>query len=571
MDSDDIDPALAVAGLGGVPDVDLVAQALAEARADTSFAILVFSPSIGDRESAGAFLLLANRYRIDDRLRQAMASYRLAGTIATLSPDLPDSVRADTFILAGEGLAELGEFGLAQLQFDQAYNVATASTHLQAATRRHLFQRLHRGYQAIGDKERARSSLDLSAEVFPTATVPEPPPALPVAEAPALPLEIQQAEAARWQVAQALATTVLERGGRAPHELVADLGNALVAEDQLRLPYYDSQLAETVAILRDAGAVIPGKTETTEFAAYDPAPTRNPWNTEHTPGGSSSGSAAAVSSGMCPTALGSQTGGSVIRPAAFCGVVGFKPTYDLISRLGVFPLAWSLDHVGFFTRTVEDATILLNVLSGVEHRPDPEPPKLGLLRGYYEKTADESVWEGLMDAADRLEDGGAEVVELRLPRSFEYVHPAHSIIFATEAASVHEEGFRKNPESYKPKMRSHVAGGLLIPSPAYLRAKRIRGVFAMEARDLLGEADCLLTPSSVTPALRSLKSTGDPAFNAPWSFCGFPSITVPCGLTGDGLPLGLQLTGLPYGEEGLLSAAGWCERILDFPKGPRTP
>ncbi|MBL7080767.1 amidase [Candidatus Bathyarchaeota archaeon] len=343
------------------------------------------------------------------------------------------------------------------------------------------------------------------------------------------------------------------------------MGSPIYAD---HIPEYD---AETVAILRDAGAVIPGKTETTEFAAYDPAPTRNPWNTEHTPGGSSSGSAAAVSSGMCPTALGSQTGGSVIRPAAFCGVVGFKPTYDLISRLGVFPLAWSLDHVGFFTRTVEDATILLNVLSGVEHRPDPEPPKLGLLRGYYEKTADESVWEGLMDAADRLEDGGAEVVELRLPRSFEYVHPAHSIIFATEAASVHEEGFRKNPESYKPKMRSHVAGGLLIPSPAYLRAKRIRGVFAMEARDLLGEADCLLTPSSVTPALRSLKSTGDPAFNAPWSFCGFPSITVPCGLTGDGLPLGLQLTGLPYGEEGLLSAAGWCERILDFPKGPRTP
>jgi len=334
------------------------------------------------------------------------------------------------------------------------------------------------------------------------------------------------------------------------------------------VPEYD---AETVTILRYAGAVIPGKTETTEFAAYDPAPTRNPWNTEHTPGGSSSGSAAAVSSGMCPAALGSQTGGSVIRPAAFCGVVGLKPTYDLISRRGVFPLAWSLDHVGFFTRTVEDASIMLDVLSGVEHHPDPEPPKLGLLRGYYEKTADESVWEGLMDAAGRLEEAGAEVVELQLSLSFEYVHPAHSIIFAAEAASVHEEGFRKNPESYKPKMRSQVAAGLLIPSPAYLRAKRIRGVFAMEARDLLGEADCLLTPSSVTPALRGLESTGDPAFNAPWSFCGFPSITIPCGLTGDGLPLGLQLTGPPYGEEGLLSAAGWCERILDLPKGPRTP
>ena len=345
------------------------------------------------------------------------------------------------------------------------------------------------------------------------------------------------------------------------------MGSPIYAD---HVPEYD---AETVTTLREAGAVIPGKTETTEFAAYDSAPTRNPWNTEHTPGGSSSGSAAAVSSGMCPAALGSQTGGSVIRPAAFCGVVGLKPTYDLLSRRGVFPLAWSLDHVGFFTRTVEDATMMLDVLSGVEHSPDPdpEPPKLGLLRGYYQETADEAVWEGLMDAAGRLEAAGAEVVELQLPRSFECVHSAHSIIFSAEAASVHEEGLRKSPESYKPKMRSHVAAGLLIPSPAYIRAKRIRGIFGMEVRDLLGEADFLLTPSSVTPALKGLGSTGDPAFNAPWSFCGFPAITVPSGLTGDGLPLGLQLTGLPYGEERLLSAAGWCEKILGFPREPRTP
>jgi aspartyl-tRNA(Asn)/glutamyl-tRNA(Gln) amidotransferase subunit A len=345
------------------------------------------------------------------------------------------------------------------------------------------------------------------------------------------------------------------------------MGSSIYAD---YVPEYD---AETVAILREAGAVIPGKTETTEFAAYDPAPTRNPWNTEHTPGGSSSGSAAAVSSGMCPAALGSQTGGSVVRPAAFCGVVGLKPTYDLISRRGVFPLSWSLDHVGFFTRTVEDATIILNVLSGVEHRPmiNPDPPKLGLLRGYYEEAADETVWEGLMDAANRLEGAGADVVDVQLPRSFEYVHPAHSIIFAAEAASVHEGGFTRDPDSFKPKMRNHVAAGLLIPTPAYLRAKRIRGVFAIEARDLLGDVDCLLTPSSVTPALRGLESTGDPAFNAVWSFCGFPAITVPCCLTGDGLPLGLQLTGLPHREEELLTTAGWCEEVLDFPKRPRDP
>ena len=336
------------------------------------------------------------------------------------------------------------------------------------------------------------------------------------------------------------------------------------------IPDYD---AETVTILRESGSIIPGKTETTEFAAYDPAPTRNPWNTDHTPGGSSSGSAAAVSAGMCSAALGSQTGGSVIRPAAFCGIVGFKPSYDLISRQGVFPLSWSLDHVGFFTRTVEDSAIMLEVLSGVKnnYHTISNPPKLGILRDYYEKTGDDSVWNGLLEATDKLEKSGAEIIELELPRSFKYVHSAHTIIFAAEAASVHEGKFTIDSTVFRPKMRSHIATGLLIPSSAYIRAKRIKGVFSLEAQDLLEEVDCLLTPSSVTPALKGLKSTGDPAFNVPWSFCGFPAITIPCGLTEESLPVGIQLTGQPFKDSDLLTSAGWCEKVLDFPKKPQTP
>jgi hypothetical protein len=245
VDPDHIDPALAVAGLGGVSDADLGAKALAQARADTAFAILVFSPSIGDRESAGDFLLLANRYRNDDRPEHAILSYRLAGTIATLSPDLPDTVRADTFVLAGEGLAELGEFGLAQLFFDQGFNIAMASPYLQGATRRNIFQRLHQGYQMIGDRERARISLERSAEPFPVVSVGEAPPVLPVAESPLVSLEVQQAEAARWEAAQALSDALVVRGGYAPPELVAALREALMVEDQAKLPYYDSQLAAT--------------------------------------------------------------------------------------------------------------------------------------------------------------------------------------------------------------------------------------------------------------------------------------------------------------------------------------
>ncbi len=243
-----IDPALAVGGLGGVADKDLVAQALAEGRPDTAFAILVFSPSIDDRESAGDFLLLADRYRKNGRSEQATQSYRLAGTIATLSPDIPDTVRADTFIMAGEGLAELGEYGLAQLYLDQAYNVATASTYLQPATRRSLFQRLHKGYQAIGDRERARASLESSAQAFAPVTVPELPPVLPVADPPPLPLEVQQAEAQRWAAAQNLVEQLIVRGGRAPRQAVTALANALIAEDRVRLPYYDAQLSSALQL-----------------------------------------------------------------------------------------------------------------------------------------------------------------------------------------------------------------------------------------------------------------------------------------------------------------------------------
>jgi len=245
VQADTIDPALAVTGLGGVSDRDLVAQALSESRLGTAFAILVFSPGIEDRESAGDLLLLASRYREDDRSREAIEGYRLAGTIATLSPDLPDTVRADTFILAGEGLAELEEYGLAQLYLDQAYNIGTVSAYVQPAIRRTLFQRLFHAYQAIGDKERARDSLEKSADTFSTVAVPDPPSLLPTAEPPALPADVQQAEAARWEAAQELAAMLVARGGNAPHEAITNLGNALVTEDAVRTPYFDGMLSQT--------------------------------------------------------------------------------------------------------------------------------------------------------------------------------------------------------------------------------------------------------------------------------------------------------------------------------------
>ncbi|MFH0848894.1 MAG: amidase [archaeon] len=353
------------------------------------------------------------------------------------------------------------------------------------------------------------------------------------------------------------------------------------------VPSFDST---AVANLKVAGAIILGKTETTEFAYLDPAPTRNPWNLEHTPGGSSSGSAAAVSSGMCAAALGSQTGGSVIRPAAYCGIVGLKPTYGRISRHGVVPCSWSLDHVGVLARTVEDAAMLLEILAGHDLNdtssstlPVPSyskslakvsPPRLVRLGEFFQDKAEEAVRNCTEQAVRKLGESGAEVIRRQLPGSFTSVLAAHRIMLTVEAAAFHQKNFHTRMMDYRPLLRSTIAAGLLTPASTYLRAKRIKSRFTREVLALLQGSDCLLTPATTTPAPRGLESTGDPAFNLPWSFCGFPSITVPSGLTERGLPLGIQLVARPFDEETLLSVARWCEKVLCFrhePHNPRLP
>ena len=331
--------------------------------------------------------------------------------------------------------------------------------------------------------------------------------------------------------------------------------------------------AEIVKTLRGAGMVVMGKTETTEFALHDPAPTRNPWNTDHTPGGSSSGSAAAVSSGMIQLALGSQTGGSVIRPASYCGTAGFKGTYDLISREGVYPLSWSLDHIGFMTRTIGDALLTLQTLkpdlkAGIEA---VKSPRIGLLSGFFKDEADDEVWRGFERAVGRLWGEGADFVDVRLPENFKMVPDVHRVIMCVETAAAHEDTFREQPEGYREYMRGFISSGLLVPGTAYLRAQRIRGTIIKEILRLLEDFDCLACPSTVDTAPEGLEWTGSPAFNAPWSLTGLPSITVPSGLSEDKLPLGLQLVGKPYGEMELLMIGKWCEKRLDFPDGPKDP
>ncbi len=342
-------------------------------------------------------------------------------------------------------------------------------------------------------------------------------------------------------------------------------------------PIFNDFIPETdawiVKRIKEEGAIVLGKTETTEFAVHDPAPTRNPWNTNHTPGGSSSGSAAAVASGMCPAAFGSQTGGSVIRPASYCGIVGVKPTYDLLSREGIYPLSWSLDHVGYMTRTVEDAHLLLGALTGNQKKwvKREKPPRIGMLGGYFKENASEQVWTGFEKTAAKLWGEGADIINAELPQSFSHAPDVHRIIMSVETAAVHEDLFRMRRDEYGEYIQGFISSGLLVPATVYLRAQRIRAEIIEDIIRVISEYDCVICPSTVDTAPKGLEWTGSPAFNAPWSLTGLPSITVPMGLSEEKLPLGLQIIGLPYSEWETLSIAGWCEEKLGFGKDPKDP
>jgi Asp-tRNA(Asn)/Glu-tRNA(Gln) amidotransferase A subunit family amidase len=326
--------------------------------------------------------------------------------------------------------------------------------------------------------------------------------------------------------------------------------------------------ATSVARLRAAGAVVLGKTHTTEFAFRDPAPTMNPWNREHTPGGSSSGSAAAVAARMVPLALGSQTVGSVLRPAAYCGVVGLKPTHGLIPVDGVIPLAWSLDHVGLFARSVADAALALSVLAGGSYDAVPSsPPRLAIAPELLERAEPEVAGE-VRRAANAFAAAGATVVEVKLPASFAGVHEAGQRVLEAEAATYHEPAFAAHANDFGPSMREMIRTGLTMPVPVYVRANRARLEFRDDVMKILREHDGLLSPTAPGPAPRGLTWTGDASLCAPWSSSGAPSISVPSGVASSGLPLAVQISCAAGDEARLLATAAWCERLLGFTAEP---
>lgn len=333
-----------------------------------------------------------------------------------------------------------------------------------------------------------------------------------------------------------------------------------------------AQDATLVARLKRAGGIVLGKTVTTEWAASDTPRTRNPWNRAHIPGGSSSGSAVAVAAGMCPAALGTQTAGSIVRPAAYTGVVGFKPSYGLLSRHGMVPASWSIDTPGVLVRTVQDAALLLDVLAESDPRDasPPTPPRLGVVERFVAQGS-EVVKANMAEVLRRLEDAGAELVTVAPPDNLDAVLAAHWTILQVDAAAYHEQLYQQHHDEYGPNIRAFIETGQLVPAVAYVQSLRIRRGFLRVADGMLGGCDALILPTTgeAAPASgqvggerRPMSDTGDPAFQMPWTFAGLPVISLPSGLTAERLPLAVQLVGARYDDRRLLATAEWCQHVL---------
>jgi aspartyl-tRNA(Asn)/glutamyl-tRNA(Gln) amidotransferase subunit A len=373
-------------------------------------------------------------------------------------------------------------------------------------------------------------------------------------------------------------------------------GLPTTCHSKLRADHRATADATVVRRLRDAGAVLLGKLSLHEFANGGPTlelpwpAARNPWNIDLHPGGSSSGCGTATALDMAPATLGTDTGGSVRNPATCCGVIGMKPTYGAISRAGVFPLAFSLDHVGPLTRTVEDNAILFQAIAG--HDPgDPASArhqhvdcvagiragvkglKIGVIAHFYEEdmAADPQYVAAITDAIALLKELGAEVTPIRLQPLARWMDCGRIIHYA-EAFAIHERDLQTRPEDYASITRRRLISGAFIPGYEYVKAQQLRAVLVEEYRAALRDVDAVITLSSYDLPCRiddddAIARTYERQCRMPFNVAGAPAISVPTGFTPDGLPLAMQIAGRAFDEamvyrvaHAYCEAAGWCER-----------
>ncbi len=322
--------------------------------------------------------------------------------------------------------------------------------------------------------------------------------------------------------------------------------------------------------LRELGAIPMGKTHTAEFAYLAPAPTRNPYDLDRTPGGSSSGSAAAVAAGLCPLALGTQTVGSTLRPAAYCGVVGFKPSFGRLPTQGMIPLSPSLDHMGLFTRDLEGMFLAASLL--LDHWQGPKPIEKAVLavpEGPYLQRAGQESLSHFREAVRKLEAAGLRVVPVRIMENFEEIAHRHNRLMAAEAAMVHSSWFKEFKHLYRAETRALIERGMTVaPSePEEYRESRLRLREALcQIMEELG-LSFWIAPATVGPAPLGLGSTGESIMNLPWTHAGLPALALPAGFTARGLPMGLQLIAGWMKDEELLCFASLVAQALGKARG----
>ncbi|GAB4379201.1 MAG: amidase [Elainellaceae cyanobacterium] len=336
--------------------------------------------------------------------------------------------------------------------------------------------------------------------------------------------------------------------------------------------------AAVIARLRAAGAVIMGKTVTTEYAMARAGKTRNPHHPKHTPGASSSGSAAAVADGMVPLAIGTQTVGSILRPAAYCGIFGFKPSFGLISRYGALPSSRDLDHVGLFARSVADIALLLEVLAGADGRdPDcygylpacpanlfnrSQPPRLALIFGPYVNQLQPEAKNALENSATALRKAGATITEITLPSSFDDYFDHVQVLASVGMAAHHGADFDRHADQMSAKLRQIIEQGRIMPSLTYAATRQTVVEYSQMLTKLFCDVDAILTPVTTGTAPYGLENTGSPIFCALWTLCGLPAVNIPVGYGSNGLPLGVQLVGQRGQDWQVLAIAQWIRTYL---------
>ncbi len=314
--------------------------------------------------------------------------------------------------------------------------------------------------------------------------------------------------------------------------------------------------ASVVKRLKKAGALILGKTVTTEFAYFEPGPTRNPHNTEHTPGGSSSGSAAAVASGYTPLAIGTQTIGSIIRPAAYCGVIGYKPSYNRVPKDGVVPFSASADHIGLFAQELHDIKIAASVLCNRwknDLADEDKEPVIGVIEGKYLEQADDEIITFFEKQVKKLEKAGYKIIRLKALDDIEYINLLHRKMIAAEFASVHEEWFNTYGKFYRKATKKLILDGRKVTMGELSKARMGRLSFRRYIENIrkTHKIDVWLSPATTCSAPKG-SNTGSPVMNLPWTYAGMPTITIPAGKSRNKLPLGLQFSGSFPDDEQLL-------------------